>query len=191
MEQKEATIATDAPRQLTEEQRELVASNLGLAGAAAKRFLRHPGDFDDLVGDACIGLCRAAMSFDESRGEFPAHGFPGATKQLCERIRRQTTAKRAGDSRVTRMTTEALAEMVASPEHDPFADEDRIARSKAVRRAVARLRPRHREVIEAQLRGESLATIAEANGVSREAVRAVAERAREHLRFLLSGRGLI
>jgi len=61
------------PRRLTPEQQAFAARHLGLARQQARRFaLRHRLDYDDLLGAAYEGLCKAALGFDPSLGHQPS-----------------------------------------------------------------------------------------------------------------------
>lgn len=57
-------------KRLTPAQQRLVTQNLGLAHAAALQFARkfHKVDIDELVADALMGLCCAAVGFNPSLG---------------------------------------------------------------------------------------------------------------------------
>jgi RNA polymerase sigma-B factor len=62
-----------APRQLTPEQLAFAVTHLGLAHQQARRFaLRHRLAYDDVLGAAYEGLCKAALGFDPSLGHRPS-----------------------------------------------------------------------------------------------------------------------
>jgi RNA polymerase sigma factor (sigma-70 family) len=64
---------------LTDEQRELVAKNAGLAGAVARGFGKGSHlDFEERRSAAFLGLCRAALSFDGDRARFSTYGTVAA-----------------------------------------------------------------------------------------------------------------
>ena len=60
--------------------------NIGLVYACAKRFLNRGLEYDDIVQAGCIGLMKAAKSFDKNRGiQFSTYAVPvilGEIKQL-------------------------------------------------------------------------------------------------------------
>lgn len=79
---------------LTEEQRRLVAENLGLARVIARPFLRRwPSHAEDLEAAAYLGLARAAAGFDPSRGRafgtFAARPVKWELLAAVERLRRR------------------------------------------------------------------------------------------------------
>ena len=65
---------------LTDEQRDLVANNLPLAKWYVLRHVRESrivelGGLDDAIQVATIGLCRAARTWDASKGRFARHSI--------------------------------------------------------------------------------------------------------------------
>jgi RNA polymerase sigma factor (sigma-70 family) len=75
-------------RPLTDDQRELVAKNLGLAGGVARVFGRKSGlDFEERRSAAFLGLCRAAQSFDSEKSRFSTYGTIGARTAVRMAIR--------------------------------------------------------------------------------------------------------
>ena len=63
-----------------------IEQNLGLVHACANRFRGRGMEYDDLYGAGCIGLMKAAASFDEERGvRFSTYAVPvilGEIKRL-------------------------------------------------------------------------------------------------------------
>lgn len=56
-------------KRLTDKQRELVEKNIGLAKKRSFSWFKRTGiEKDDCLGIAYIGLCKAAMKWDENRG---------------------------------------------------------------------------------------------------------------------------
>lgn len=54
-----------------------IEENLGLVHTCAGRFRARGVDYDDLVQAGCVGLCKAADGFDESRGfAFSTYAVP-------------------------------------------------------------------------------------------------------------------
>ena len=54
-----------------------IEENLGLVHTCAGRFRGRGVDYDDLVQAGCVGLCKAADGFDESRGfAFSTYAVP-------------------------------------------------------------------------------------------------------------------
>jgi DNA-directed RNA polymerase specialized sigma subunit len=67
-----ASRTQEAVKGLNPDQQRLVEANLGLAGAAARRWqrrLKAPwADFVELRSLCHVGLCRAALTFDPAKG---------------------------------------------------------------------------------------------------------------------------
>ena len=67
-------MGTGTMKQLTPEQKRLVEENLGLVGTHVRRLVparsspRRDREWDDLFQEGCLGLAKAASSFDESKG---------------------------------------------------------------------------------------------------------------------------
>lgn len=55
-------------REMTPEQAELVEKNFKLVYKFLSKFKDNKEDRDDLLSDASLGLCKAAMSFDPGKG---------------------------------------------------------------------------------------------------------------------------
>jgi RNA polymerase sigma factor (sigma-70 family) len=68
---------------LTDEQRELVAKHIGLAGAVAKAYGKGSRlDYDERRSAAFAGLCRAALSFDGEKSRFSTYGTIAARQAV-------------------------------------------------------------------------------------------------------------
>jgi DNA-directed RNA polymerase specialized sigma subunit len=53
---------------LNQEQSDRVAASLAIAGGVARRWVRRTGfEYDGLFSAACLGLCKAALSWDGMR----------------------------------------------------------------------------------------------------------------------------
>jgi RNA polymerase sigma-B factor len=76
-------------RQLSPEQRRFAESHLNLAKQQARRFAnRHGIPFDDLLGAAYEGLCKAALGFDTSLGHRPSsYIVPKVKGELLHHLR--------------------------------------------------------------------------------------------------------
>jgi Sigma-70 region 2 len=103
---------------LSDSQRRLVSEHLGLVGVHLRRYVgnliepRHDREREDLFQEGCLGLMRAAVDFDESRGiPFAAFALPrihNAVSRALEtkfstvhvpwRLNTRGMAKRAGRS---------------------------------------------------------------------------------------------
>ncbi len=93
-----------AIRPLTDEQRNLVAANLGLAEDVVWRYVGHPAarrcraSADEIRSAAYLGLTLAARSFQKQLGVFGPHGWNGADRMVRVElgISRPNRAKRGG-----------------------------------------------------------------------------------------------
>ena len=79
----------EAPKRMSPEQRAFAVRHLGLAHQQARRFaLRHGMEFEDVVGAAYLGLCKAALGFDQSRGFRPSsYVVPKVKGELLHHLR--------------------------------------------------------------------------------------------------------
>ncbi len=77
---------------------DLITSNLGLVHAAAHRFKGRGIEYDDLYQAGCIGLIKAAESFDPSRGwKFSTYAVPAILGEI-KRLFRDGGAIKVGRS---------------------------------------------------------------------------------------------
>ncbi len=70
----------------TDKENQLASENMRLVSSLCMRFVGKGIDYDDLFGAGCLGLCKAAKGFDESRGlMFSTYAVPvilGEIKRL-------------------------------------------------------------------------------------------------------------
>jgi RNA polymerase sigma factor (sigma-70 family) len=60
---------------LTDDMRQLVSANLGIAGSVARTYGKGSHlDFEERRSAALVGLCRAALSFDGNKSRFSTYG---------------------------------------------------------------------------------------------------------------------
>ena len=84
---------------LTDEQRELVRSNLKLAHGAVKQFnarerLGHFLEFDDIVQIACLALCKAAARHNSQRGKFSTYAYNVIKNAFTDEIKKHSRRTR-------------------------------------------------------------------------------------------------
>lgn len=74
---------------LSAEQRQFVVRHLALAQQQARRFaVRHGLEYDDLLGPAYEGLCKAALGFEPRRGHRPSsYVVPKVKGELLHHLR--------------------------------------------------------------------------------------------------------
>lgn len=68
---------------LSDERNALIENNLGLVHSCAKRFKGKGVEYDDLFQAGCVGLVKAADSFDKSRGfAFSTYAVPAILGEI-------------------------------------------------------------------------------------------------------------
>lgn len=77
------------------ERNHLVESNLGLAGLVAKRYSRVGVD-EDLFQTACLGLIKAAATYDPQLSRFSTHGYAGAKNHILRQFVFASRKRRSG-----------------------------------------------------------------------------------------------
>ncbi|MFM7236799.1 MAG: sigma-70 family RNA polymerase sigma factor [Cyanobium sp.] len=77
------------PRPMTAAERQFAVRHLGLAQQQARRFaIRHQLDFEEVLGAAYEGLCKAALGFDPSLGFQPSsYVVPKVKGELLHHLR--------------------------------------------------------------------------------------------------------
>ena len=77
------------PRQLNPEQRQFALAHLNLARQQARRFaIRHGMAYEEVLGAAYEGLCKAALGFDASLGHRPSsYIVPKVKGELLHHLR--------------------------------------------------------------------------------------------------------
>lgn len=77
------------PKRLSTEQQAFAVRHLGLAQQQARRFaIRHGLAYEDLLGPAYEGLCKAAMGFAPERGHRPSsYVVPKVKGELLHHLR--------------------------------------------------------------------------------------------------------
>jgi RNA polymerase sigma-B factor len=81
--------AHQPPRQLNEEQRQFAVTHLNLARQQARRFAaRHGMVYEEVLGAAYEGLCKAALGFERERGHRPSsYVVPKVRGELLHHLR--------------------------------------------------------------------------------------------------------
>ncbi len=166
---------------------DLVLANMGLAGAAVRKWLRSGIDPDDLRQIAMEALCRAAIRYDARKGKFSSYACPTIERALMRASRVEQGWRRRAvlDEPLGPDADESVITTLPSREAPPDATTalrgfDRAARvagtdrTRAIARAVLDLRLLADEP-------ETLEEVGEPFGVSRERVRQVERRVRARL----------
>lgn len=82
---------------LTEEQSKLVSENHNLIFFVLGHRIFDEKQFDDYYGDAAIGLCKAAASFDPKKGEFSTHAYHVIMNEINMQSRRNRRWEQNGE----------------------------------------------------------------------------------------------
>lgn len=79
---------------MTEDQQKLVESNMNLVYKYVNKYgLSFGHDFDDSVQIASVGLCKAAIKYDESRGSFSTYAYMCMKREFLQIHRKNTIEK--------------------------------------------------------------------------------------------------
>ncbi|WP_027718622.1 sigma-70 family RNA polymerase sigma factor [Desulfovirgula thermocuniculi] len=104
---------------LDKERRALVGEHLWVAEAAARAVSPHPGpapEGEDLLGEAFLALCEAALSWEPSKGSFSAYAWEKVRRAVQDTWRRE--AQQSLRSAALADVTWAGADPVGAPERD-------------------------------------------------------------------------
>ena len=152
---------------LNDLQRRRVEEHLALVEQVLRRSIKTNETVDgmghdDLYQDGCIALCRAAVSYREEMGAFPAYARTVIRNYLLDRCREIQSARK----NLPLLSLDAFAEMGAPEPVSPFHTEDLISdvSSDAL---LSHFRNRYHgtarlgiEALELRVRGYSCADIA-------------------------------
>jgi RNA polymerase sigma factor (sigma-70 family) len=178
---------------LTDEQRDLVAKNLGIAGKVATR-LRKPSDENDLDEILSIGfeaLCRAAIHFDPKVAKFSTYGWWSVQGNIKRHRRDEVTGNRSILANAVQIDPDGDGQEVPGGEWLGHEDPEPDDSGELVREAIDRLPSRERLVIQARFYdGEMLHEIGQRLGVTTARVRQIETRAKKLLREMLEQKGV-
>ena len=152
---------------LNDLQRQRVEDHLALVEQVLRRSIKTNETvdgmgYDDLYQEGCIALCRAAVSYREEMGAFPAYARTVIRNYLLDRCREIQSARK----NLPLLSLDAFAEMGAPEPVSPFHTEDLISdvSSDAL---LSHFRNRYHgtarlgiEALELRVRGYSCADIA-------------------------------
>ena len=174
---------------LNDLQRQRVEDHLALVEQVLRRSIKTNETVDgmghdDLYQDGCIALCRAAVSYREEMGAFPAYARTVIRNYLLDRCREIQSARK----NLPLLSLDAFAEMGAPEPVSPFHTEDLISdvSSDAL---LSHFRNRYHgtarlgiEAMELRVRGYSCADIAKLYQKKPNYIGACISRAAEKLR---------
>lgn len=174
---------------LTPDQSRLAADNTRLVYRIAQRLSTSlPGEWDELVGDGMLGLCRAAQRFDPQRGyRFSTYAWPYIDGFIRHGARTRTQHRKRQNAGAP--ATDASLDRLAEDGYDPAEPSDPYAaldNRDAIDHALDALPAPQRQAAEAQMAGNGARThLAETLGVTPQAVSHRWTQARARLATLL------
>jgi len=166
----------------------LFESHLELAAKIGSNFPMANASTDECVQEARIALWTAAQAFDPSKGEFT----PFASTVIRNHLRNAYNKAKRRSVEVTTLdiaiggdedsASKTLKEIIPSAEASPLLEAERVDVRANIRAGLDALTPSQREVMESFAGGKTYADIARDKGVSKAAVRQMAERAADQMR---------
>ena len=160
---------------MTSEQKQLVIDNHNLIYYILK--LHGIDDFDDWYDIAAIGLCNAALSFDDSKGKFASYACACMEHQLCKEFNKMNRHKRIPTSVLQSLEAEVsdtdglnLGDMLEGGDPNP---EDEIIAKLIYSKLLHILTPTQLEYLEYCMLGYNQFDISKKMGVSRTRVYAI------------------
>ena len=107
---------------------DIISDNIGLVHSCARRFMGRGIDYEDLFQSGCLGLMKAAVKFDESRGlQFSTYAVPVIMGEIKSLFRYGTAIKVSRGikelaSKIARETEKFKAENGVSPTLNQLAE---------------------------------------------------------------------
>lgn len=190
---------TDQDRPLSDEERQLVEDNLGLATHFAQRFQASRMEFEDLVQEAYMGLIDAARLYKTSHGtRFSTYARWHILKKVMDAIHNRNEIVRTPRRRpslICGSLTDAAAHALPDRALTPEEMLDRDETNEAIRQLIKELP--HRDAIVLRLRygvntqKMTLREVGEILAVTPERVRQIQNAAEKKLRALLLGSAIL
>ncbi len=182
---------------MTEKSETLVKSHLGLAQIIALEYANTPGTtFDEIYSEACGALIRASVKFDATKGSFEPYAARAIRNALntlfssaCRRASIFPESLDASRASSIEGSKSGKAKDAIDP-GDEVATQVRRRESVAVlERALAKLAPRYRQVIDGVRAGKSLSEIGESMHMTKAGAHKILKPAIERLRAELHSLG--
>lgn len=180
--QRENLVENQLGFKLTEAQKELIADNANVIGAVFHKIVRKYNTtvrYDEIYGDAAIGLCRAAKIFDEtyhSKGSFFSFAFNFVEWAVFNSKRKRETYYYHNASLNEIIGKDDHGDDVELGELIPAPDkwesiEYKILAESIYQKLSPILTAKEKEVFRPWLRGEGVPEIATATNVKQHTVR--------------------
>lgn len=172
---------------LNDEQRKLVEQNHNLIYSAMRDFGVKEKDFDDYYGIAAIGLCKAAIYYDKSKGALSSIAYKCILNEILSHRRKE-------DALARRINKECVSYNVSFTEDEKdvsFADdvllvdknfENNFISMFQLKEKWHTLNTRDKEILKLHLLGYGCLEIGQRYGVSRQRISTIVLRAKKKLR---------
>jgi RNA polymerase sigma factor (sigma-70 family) len=174
----------------------LFESHLELALKIGRSFPIPSSSVDECEQEARIALWQAARSFDPAKGNFAGfasivvrnhlrNAFNSAKRRSVEIAALDAPASDDPEAEI-----DSAKNSLVSPEASPLLDAERADIRSVLQSNLETLTPSQQQVLKSYAEGDSFAEIARRDGVSKAAVRQMAERAANQIRPELHARGI-
>lgn len=143
---------------MTLEQQKLVESNINLVYSYAHKYKdKFRIEFDDLIQIASVGLCKAVMSFDESRGiKLSTYAFRVIHNEVLTTIRKPTIESSQNiaylDADVSIGDESDDISQLSNYISDDLDIEDQIITKISVKEAICKMKPKYAKIVEYMLK---------------------------------------
>lgn len=172
-------------KELTNDHRLLVISHLPLAYAMAWRMKDCGVSIEDLKQEGCLGLCEAALRYDETA----ENTFATYARHWCRKMMLMAIHSRA--------TTESLQDNARQPQAEEEEDEDllRTGQQKRIEDSLLCLSPQEQQIVRQfygiNTKRLNLTEIADTLGLSKTRISVLHQRALKKLEKALIERPLV
>ena len=175
----------------------LFEAHLELAAKIGSHFPMPNASIEESVQEARIALWSAAQAFDQAKGEFE----PFASTVIRNHLRNAYNKAKRRSVEITTLDiplsddddsqAKTLKEVIPSADASPLLEAERVDVRATIQESLDALTPSQKEVMKSFAAGKSYADIARDKGISKAAVRQMAERAADQMRPNLVARGTI
>ena len=175
----------------------LFEARLELAAKIGSHFPMPNASIEESVQEARIALWSAAQAFDPAKGEFE----PFASTVIRNHLRNAYNKAKRRSVEITTLDiplsddddsqAKTLKEVIPSADASPLLEAERVDVRATIQESLDTLTPSQKEVMKSFAEGKTYADIARDKGISKAAVRQMAERAADQMRPNLVARGTI
>lgn len=179
----EVVAIADVVRQLNKTQQELVLSCVRLAHKAANAFSKSESfDRDDLFGEACLALCKAALHWQENReASFLTYAYHCVFRHLNQLVQRANLPSKKAPPKV-QYQTELVPDRFCSLQL--YENREEKERLKKLTEELPPLQ--RRALVLHYFEGQTMEAIAPILGLTRPQVGEIIRRGRQNLKVELA-----